>query len=33
MGNNSVLDGNIKIIVQTLVAQGCGAILLTGPSS
>ena len=33
MGNNSVLDGNIKIIVQKVVAEGCGAILLTGPSS
>ena len=33
MGNNSVLDGNIKIIVQRVVAEGCGAILLTGPSS
>lgn len=33
MINNSVLDGNIKIIVQKVVAEGCGAILLTGPSS
>ena len=33
MANNSVLDGNIKIIVQKVVAEGCGAILLTGPSS
>jgi adenylate kinase family enzyme len=33
VGNNSVLDGNIKIIVQRVVAEGCGAILLTGPSS
>ena len=33
MGNNLVLDGNIKIIVQRVVAEGCGAILLTGPSS
>ncbi|MBU3143825.1 nucleoside monophosphate kinase [Clostridium sp. CF012] len=33
MGNNSILDGNIKIIVQRVVAEGCGAILLTGPSS
>ncbi|MCB2297894.1 adenylate kinase family protein [Clostridium tagluense] len=33
MSNNSILDGNIKIIVQRVVAEGCGAILLTGPSS
>lgn len=33
MGNNSILDGSIKIIVQRVVAEGCGAILLTGPSS
>ena len=33
MANNSVLDGNIKIIIQRVVAEGCGAILLTGPSS
>ena len=33
MGNNSVLDDNIKIIDQRLIAKGCGAILLTGPSS
>ena len=33
MGINSVLDGNIKITVQRVVAEGCGAILLTGPSS
>ena len=33
MGNNSILDGNIKIIVQRVVTEGCGAILLTGPSS
>lgn len=33
MANNSLLDGNIKIIVQRVVAEGCGAILLTGPSS
>lgn len=33
MSNNSILDGKIKIIVQKVVAQGCGAILLTGPSS
>ena len=33
MGNNSILDGSIKIIVQRVIAEGCGAILLTGPSS
>jgi len=33
MSTNSILDGNIKIIVQRVVAEGCGAILLTGPSS
>ncbi len=33
MSNNSILDGNIKIIVQRVTAEGCGAILLTGPSS
>ena len=33
ISNNSVLEGNIKIIVQRVVAQGYGAILLTGPSS
>ncbi|MGH4122817.1 MAG: hypothetical protein ACREV6_07800 [Clostridium sp.] len=33
MSNNSILDGNIKIIVQKVVAEGCGAILLTGPSN
>lgn len=33
MGNNLVLDGNIKINVQRVAAKGCGAILLTGPSS
>jgi adenylate kinase family enzyme len=33
MTNNLLLDGNIKIIVQRVVAEGCGAILLTGPSS
>lgn len=32
MGNNSIVDGNIKIIVQNVLVEGCGAILLTGPS-
>jgi adenylate kinase family enzyme len=33
ISNNSVIDGNIKIIVQRVVVEGYGAILLTGPSS
>jgi adenylate kinase family enzyme len=33
MADNLVLDGNIKIIIQRVVVEGCGAILLTGPSS
>ncbi len=33
MEDNPVVDGNIKIIVQKVLVEGCGAIILTGPSS
>lgn len=31
--DNSIIDGNIKIIVQRVLVEGCGVIILTGPSS